>query len=251
MIRLDAATVLLQWATGGLLFLWVTTRRREVGIGYGWLVRGVYLLMAAAALFVGLRFGRSGPRPRSRVGWRGGDDRAGSGGVLPPSQGRRGGGAAACGASQRPRRRHDRHRPSPGRLGPVGARVPSRAGPAGADHRVRRTRCGWHRRRRSRAPLSRPDARRCGLPRFDQRRHAAGSLVPRAARPSEGSAARSGALARAVVAAGGPGAAVADGDGGGVQRRGGRRLQRHARLVLGRLRGDHDRACGSDPRGAT
>jgi hypothetical protein len=57
MIRLDAATVLLQWATGGLLFLWVTTRRREVGIGYGWLVRGVYLLMAAAALFVGLRFG--------------------------------------------------------------------------------------------------------------------------------------------------------------------------------------------------
>ena len=42
MIRLDAATVLLQWATGGLLFLWVTTRRREVGIGYGWLLRGVY-----------------------------------------------------------------------------------------------------------------------------------------------------------------------------------------------------------------
>ena len=31
MIRLDAATVLLQWAGGGLLFLWVTTRRREVG----------------------------------------------------------------------------------------------------------------------------------------------------------------------------------------------------------------------------
>jgi hypothetical protein len=49
-IRLDAATVLLQWATGGLLFLWVTTRRREVGIGYGWLLRGTYLVLAAASL---------------------------------------------------------------------------------------------------------------------------------------------------------------------------------------------------------
>ena len=46
MIRLDAATVLLQWATGGLLFLWVTTRRREVGIGYGWLLRATYGAMA-------------------------------------------------------------------------------------------------------------------------------------------------------------------------------------------------------------
>jgi hypothetical protein len=53
MIRLDAATVLLQWATGGLLFLWVTTRRREVGIGYGWLLRGVYGVMAAGAVAAG------------------------------------------------------------------------------------------------------------------------------------------------------------------------------------------------------
>jgi hypothetical protein len=53
-IRLDAATVLLQWAVGGLLFLWVTTRGREVGIGYGWLVRGTYALMAAGACAVGL-----------------------------------------------------------------------------------------------------------------------------------------------------------------------------------------------------
>ena len=49
-MKLDGATVLLQWATGGLLFLWVTTRRREVGIGYGWLLRGTYLLMAAGAV---------------------------------------------------------------------------------------------------------------------------------------------------------------------------------------------------------
>ena len=54
MIRLDVATVLLQWATGGLLFLWLTTRRREVGIGYGWLLRAVYLAFAALALATGL-----------------------------------------------------------------------------------------------------------------------------------------------------------------------------------------------------
>lgn len=53
---LDAATVLLQWATGGLAFLWVTTRRREVGLGYGWLMRTVFGLMAAGALAVGLFF---------------------------------------------------------------------------------------------------------------------------------------------------------------------------------------------------
>ncbi|MEY2569171.1 MAG: hypothetical protein QOE35_3700 [Actinomycetota bacterium] len=57
MIRLDAATVLLQWATGGLLFLWVTTRRRQVGIGYGWLLRGVYGVMALGALAAGLGVG--------------------------------------------------------------------------------------------------------------------------------------------------------------------------------------------------
>jgi hypothetical protein len=56
-IRLDAATVLLQWATGGLLFCWVTTRRRVVSLGYGWLLRGTYGLLAVAALVVGLRYG--------------------------------------------------------------------------------------------------------------------------------------------------------------------------------------------------
>jgi hypothetical protein len=53
MIRLSAATVLLQWSVGGLLFLWVTTRRQEVGLGYGWLLRGVYLAMAVGALAAG------------------------------------------------------------------------------------------------------------------------------------------------------------------------------------------------------
>jgi hypothetical protein len=53
MIRLDAASVLLQWAVGGLLFLWVTTRRREVGIGYGWLLRATYLVLALGAVGAG------------------------------------------------------------------------------------------------------------------------------------------------------------------------------------------------------
>jgi hypothetical protein len=61
MIELDGATFLLQWATGGLLFLWVTTRRREVGLGYGWLMRGTFGLMAVASVWVGLRYGESVP----------------------------------------------------------------------------------------------------------------------------------------------------------------------------------------------
>jgi hypothetical protein len=59
-IRLDAATVLLQWAVGGLFFLWITTRRRQVGIGYGWLLRGVYLVLAAGAVAAG-RIGKPVP----------------------------------------------------------------------------------------------------------------------------------------------------------------------------------------------
>ncbi len=54
MIELDAASVLLQWSTGGLLFCWVTTRRGEVGPGYGWLLRGLYGLLAAMSLWLGL-----------------------------------------------------------------------------------------------------------------------------------------------------------------------------------------------------
>ena len=57
MLDLDPATFLLQWSAGGLLFLWVTSRRREVGIGYGWLLRGVYGLIALGAFVVGLRYG--------------------------------------------------------------------------------------------------------------------------------------------------------------------------------------------------
>ena len=51
-MKLDAATFLLQWATGGLFFGWVTTRRREVSLGYGWLIRIVFGIMAAGAAAV-------------------------------------------------------------------------------------------------------------------------------------------------------------------------------------------------------
>lgn len=52
MIRLEAATVLLQWAVGGMAFCWFTTRRREVSLGYGWLLRGVYGVFALGAFVV-------------------------------------------------------------------------------------------------------------------------------------------------------------------------------------------------------
>jgi hypothetical protein len=66
-IRLDAATVLLQWSAGGLLFLWFTTRRREVGVGYGWLLRGTNLLLAAGAALCGFRFGVVAVREASSI----------------------------------------------------------------------------------------------------------------------------------------------------------------------------------------
>jgi hypothetical protein len=61
-VKLDAGTFLLQWATGGLLFGWVTTRRREVSLGYGWLIRGVFAVLAAGAAAVFLANDLSGAR---------------------------------------------------------------------------------------------------------------------------------------------------------------------------------------------
>ena len=52
-MKLQVSTVLIQWAAGGLFFLWVTTRRREVGIGYGWTVRITYLVMALGGAVLG------------------------------------------------------------------------------------------------------------------------------------------------------------------------------------------------------
>ena len=50
MIKLDAATVLLQWATGGLFFLWFSTRAHEIGRGYGWLIRATYAVIACGSV---------------------------------------------------------------------------------------------------------------------------------------------------------------------------------------------------------
>ena len=53
-MRLELSTVLLQWAAGGLFGGWLTTRRREVGAGYGWLVRGVYAALGLGGVAAGL-----------------------------------------------------------------------------------------------------------------------------------------------------------------------------------------------------
>ncbi len=52
-IGLQPATLLLQLAVGGLAFTWVTTRRREAGLGYGWLMRGLFGVLAASSAWLG------------------------------------------------------------------------------------------------------------------------------------------------------------------------------------------------------
>ena len=64
-IELDAATFMLQWAVGGMLGCWFTTRRREVGPGYGWLLRSVNLVLAIGAVAVGASHD-GGPATRVR-----------------------------------------------------------------------------------------------------------------------------------------------------------------------------------------
>ncbi len=53
-MSLDLATVLVQWAAGGMLSCWVTTRHRVVGLGFGWLLRAVYATLAVGGLVAGL-----------------------------------------------------------------------------------------------------------------------------------------------------------------------------------------------------
>ena len=67
MIHLDAATVLLQWAVGGLAFLWFTTRRHEISLGYSMLLRITYGVFAAGACGFGLRYGVEPVREVSAV----------------------------------------------------------------------------------------------------------------------------------------------------------------------------------------
>ncbi len=55
-MRLDAATFLLQWATGGIAFLWFTLRSQEISIGYSKLLRGVFGSLAILAVAAGFFF---------------------------------------------------------------------------------------------------------------------------------------------------------------------------------------------------
>ena len=55
-MRLDAATFLLQWATGGIACLWFTLRSQEISSGYSKLLRGVFGSLAIFAVAAGFFF---------------------------------------------------------------------------------------------------------------------------------------------------------------------------------------------------
>jgi hypothetical protein len=59
-MRLDVASVLLEWGTGGLFGCWITTRHRVVGPGYGWLLRSVFTTMLIGGAAAGLASGDRG-----------------------------------------------------------------------------------------------------------------------------------------------------------------------------------------------
>ena len=63
----DVATVMCQWAAGGLAYLWVTTRRGEVGLGYGWLLRSLYGAIAVIAAITGFVFQPDAVRDLSSI----------------------------------------------------------------------------------------------------------------------------------------------------------------------------------------
>jgi hypothetical protein len=101
-MRLQVSTVLLQWATGGLFFAWVTTRHREVGIGYGWTLRITYLTLALAGALAGRALEADGTaaalRDLAAVGMAGG-----AGGALALSVARRRAGVAGKRSRRRAR----------------------------------------------------------------------------------------------------------------------------------------------------
>lgn len=57
-MRLDAATFLLQWSTGGLAFLWFTLRSKEISLGYSKLLRATFGVLAALGVAAGFYFDR-------------------------------------------------------------------------------------------------------------------------------------------------------------------------------------------------
>ncbi len=57
-MRLDAATFLLQWSSGGLAFLWFTLRSKEISLGYSKLLRATFGVLAALGVAAGFYFDR-------------------------------------------------------------------------------------------------------------------------------------------------------------------------------------------------
>ena len=248
MIRLDAATVLLQWAVGGLFFCWVTTRRREVSLGYGWLLRGTYGLIALGALVTGLRYGEPVPVRdvasagvvlgtlvalvvsvvRRKAGVAGERER------VEASSAR----VAAMTGIERQREARDTEAPE----------FPPAPRPDRPRHRARRSDRGRRGRRRPRPPVRRPRDRRGGVPRGRHRRDAPGPLVPGAARHAARSAAGAHPLAGLDLALRGHRAAVAGRHGLRDHRHHRRRVQRHPRLDVDPVRAVHDRAGRRHPR---
>ncbi|MFO1536982.1 MAG: hypothetical protein ACKOVH_04020 [Actinomycetota bacterium] len=68
-MRLALATVLVQWAAGGLAFGWLTTRHRVVGIGYGWLLRSTFAVLAVGGVVAGVADDDAGVAPALRDGF--------------------------------------------------------------------------------------------------------------------------------------------------------------------------------------
>ncbi|MGA0879468.1 MAG: hypothetical protein ACO3SP_10155, partial [Ilumatobacteraceae bacterium] len=68
MMDLDPATFFVQWAVGGMAGCWFTTRQREVGAGYGWLLRIIFGLCASAAAGIGFAGAASGSAVALRNG---------------------------------------------------------------------------------------------------------------------------------------------------------------------------------------
>jgi len=66
-MSLDAATVMLQWSSGGLLFLWFTFRSGEISVGYAKLLRGVYAVIALIGAALGFSFGSNIGRETAAV----------------------------------------------------------------------------------------------------------------------------------------------------------------------------------------
>ncbi|MBJ7283265.1 MAG: hypothetical protein JHD40_09205, partial [Acidimicrobiia bacterium] len=59
-MKLDLASVLMEWGIGILSLLWITTRGRLVSLGYGWLLRSLGAAMLGGAIWASIASGGSG-----------------------------------------------------------------------------------------------------------------------------------------------------------------------------------------------